>query len=130
MELTKEQKEQFFKALLHELGFREPSEKHKLLTNPPNLQTMSRLKNRQITGQALAYTMRSAYGCSFFVDYYDNLASSMISQKGYGREEVINFEKASTPTDSGQIGIFTSQSQKEEGKKKRFWKRGNKEEVQ
>ena len=129
MELTEEQKEQFFKALLHELGFRTPHEKHKLLTNPPNLQTMSRLTNNQISGQALAHTMENAYGCSFFVQYYDNLASSMISQKGHGREEVISFEKASTPSESGQIGIFASKPEEKE-KKKRFWQKPKKEENQ
>ena len=127
-ELTKEQEEQIFKALLQELGYREPHERHKLLTNPPNLQTMSRLKGNQIMGQALAHTMQKGYGLPYFVHYYDNLASSMISQKGYGREEVINFEKASKPTEGTGIGIFTSQSQKEATKKKRFWNRGKKEE--
>lgn len=129
MELTKEQEEKLFEALLRELGFKKPHERHKLLTNPPNLQTMSRLKSSQIMGQALAHTMNQAYGLPFFVHYYDNLASSMISQKGYGREEVINFEKASKPTEGAGIGIFTSQPQKEQ-KKKRFWNRGKKEEAE
>lgn len=114
-------------AILRELGYRKESDKHKELSDPKNKKTMSRLTNPQIKGTKLAYSFQESYGIGTFRMMYDHLSDSMVSHKGLGRGEFIDYEKASKPTESGGIGIFTSsQRQNEETKKKRFWHRGKK----
>lgn len=114
-------------AILKELGYRKEYDKHKELSDPKNKKTMSRLTNPQIKGTKLAYAFQESYGIPVFRMMYDHLSDSMVSHKGLGRGEFIDYEKASKPTESGGIGIYTgSQRQNDGEKKKRFWHRGKK----
>lgn len=123
----KEFNDKLDEAILKELGFKREYDKHKELSDPKNKKTMSRLSNTQIKGMKLAYSFEESYGISIFRKTYDHLSDSMVSHKGLGRGEFIDYEKASKPTESGGIGIYTGPSRsKEETKKKRFWHKGKK----
>lgn len=125
---TKDFDDKLDEAILKELGYRKEYDKHKELSDPKNKKTMSRLTNAQIKGTKLAYAFQDSYGIRTFRMLFDHLSDSMVSHKGLGRGEFIDYEKASKPTESGGIGIYTSstQRQREETKKKRFWHRGKK----
>jgi len=115
-------------AILRELGYRKESDKHKELSDPKNKKTMSRLNKPQIKGTKLAYSFQESYGIDIFRMMYDHLSDSMVSDKGLGRGEFIDYEKASKPTEAAGIGIFSSsgERQREGTQKKRFWHRGRK----
>lgn len=124
----KEFNDKLDEAILKELGYKKEYDKHKELSDPKNKKTMSRLTNPQIKGTKLAYSFQESYGIDTFRMMYDHLSDSMVSHKGLGRGEFIDYEKASKPTEAGGIGIYTgsTQRQKEDEKKKRFWHRGKK----
>lgn len=130
----KEFKDKFMQALLKKMGWtdRRSSLSHQLF-DPDNKKTMSRLSLPQIKGMQLSYTFEDIYGLDIFRQLYDDLSDGMISHKGLGREELIEHEKAQKPLEGGpQIGIFQTKKaeEKKEERKKTFWGRFKKGEVE
>lgn len=127
-ELTKEDlnrlKQILFKGLEGFFGIRDITSKYKFLTDPNNLKTMSRLTNNQVEGVYLSYGLETIYGIeSQRALSEEMMASNVSTEKGKGRSELVDFEKASKEIPFGILSPGTSitqAKQEQEGKKGLF----------
>lgn len=115
------EKLQQFKELLNIIRDREDiTQKFAFLFDPKNIKTSTRLNASQVEFVADSFTATSYYPeFKPLQDLAKEVSEVMISHKGAGRGEAIDFQKASRPTQTpSQFGIFTAGKDGKEKKKK------------
>lgn len=97
-------------ALLAMIGAPEdPQSRYNFLTNPPNIQTMTRLKPSQITFITVAEMSAHDHPIEFegLGTWSRELMESMISEKGLGRDDIIKFEQSKRAVPQSSVNVLS-----------------------
>jgi hypothetical protein len=104
------------------------------LMNLKDIRERTRFNTQIILRRQVYLRLLTQYsGCQHFTDWADEEAHDLISYKGQGRQEAIDYKKAEKAAEAGMVqpGVFAGtilEREKPQPPKKRFWQRGPKPE--
>lgn len=109
--------EKILGALLNMLGAPEnPQSRYNFLTDPPNLQTMTRLKPSQINFVTVCEMSKHDHPIEFEAlgTWSKELMETMISDKGGGREDIIKYEQSKRAVPQSSVNILSQMRERAE----------------